>query len=110
MTYVFDIDGTICTNTNGKYDLSLPYVDRIKKINDLYDKGNKIIFFTARGMRTYDNNIEKVYHMYYNLTSKQLNLWGVKYQKLILGKPSADLYIDDKGKSDEDYFGTKICP
>ena len=31
-----------------------------------------------------------------NLTLKQLKKWGVKYNQLIMGKPSFDLYIDDK--------------
>lgn len=109
MTYVFDIDGTICNNTNGNYISAIPYIDRIKIINKLFDDGNKIIFFTARGMKTYDGNIEKVYHIYHNFTIEQLNNWGVKYHKLLLGKPSADVYVDDRGKSDENFFGTSVC-
>ena len=49
-TYVDDIDSTICTQTFGDYSKAKPYQDRINKINDLYDKGHKIIYFTARGM------------------------------------------------------------
>ena len=33
MTYVFDIDGTICTNTNGDYLTAKPLQDRIDIIN-----------------------------------------------------------------------------
>lgn len=106
MIYVFDIDGTICNNTNGKYDIAIPYYERIKKINKLFDEGNEVIFFTARGMKTFDNDLKKVYQKYYNFTSEQLKNWGIKYHKLILGKPSADFYIDDKGIKDEDYFRT----
>lgn len=109
MTYVFDIDGTICSNTDGKYSNATPNIDRINIINKLFNEGNKIIFFTARGMKTYDGNILKVYHVYYNFTIEQLNSWGVKYNQLVLGKPSADYYIDDKGINDENFFTTKIC-
>ena len=49
-TYVVDIDNTICTQTYGDYSKAKPYQDRINKINDLYDAGHKIIYFTARGM------------------------------------------------------------
>ena len=45
-TYVFDIDGTICTNTYGDYENAEPYNERIKYINNLYADGNKIIMFT----------------------------------------------------------------
>ena len=47
--YVFDIDGTICTNTDGDYKKAQPYADMIKKVNNLYNSGNTIIMMTARG-------------------------------------------------------------
>ena len=87
-TFVFDIDGTICTNTNGKYELATPYEERIKFINNLHIKGNVIKYFTARGSTT---GI-----CWRELTEKQLKDWGALYHELILGKPQADLYIDDK--------------
>jgi len=104
MKYVIDIDGTICNNTNSQYKNAKPFEDRIKKINNLYDQGNEIIYFTARGMKTYNNDVKKVYEVYYNFTIEQLSRWGAKYNKLILGKPQADCYIDDKGIKDEDFF------
>ena len=39
-----------------------------------------------------------------DLTKKQLKEWGVKYHDLFLGKPSGDIYIDDKGVDDESFF------
>lgn len=87
-TFVFDIDGTICTNTNGKYELATPYEERIKFINNLHIEGNVIKYFTARGSTT---GI-----CWRELTEKQLKDWGALYHELILGKPQADLYIDDK--------------
>ena len=38
------------------------------------------------------------------MTESQLNSWGCKYHELIMGKPSGDVYIDDKGISDHGYF------
>ena len=32
----------------------------------------------------------------YNFTKKQLKKWNVSYDKLILGKPSYDILVDDK--------------
>ena len=31
-----------------------------------------------------------------NFTKKQLEKWGLKYHKIFFGKPSSDIYIDDK--------------
>jgi len=104
-TYVFDIDGTICKKQKDEdYSLSLPIVSRIKKINKLFDAGNKIIFFTARGMGRNYGDVGKCYKEFYDLTNKQLVDWRVKYHKLILGKPSADIYVDDKGIQDIKFF------
>ena len=34
--------------------------------------------------------------MGYDLTYKKLKKWGLKFHKLIMGKPSFDIMIDDK--------------
>ena len=87
--YVFDIDGTICTNTNGRYDEAVPYEDVVEKINKLYDSGNVIKMMTARGAQTKIDWTE--------LTVSQLSEWGVKYHELIMNKkPHADIFVDDK--------------
>lgn len=110
MIYVFDLDGTICSTTNGNYETAEPYFDRIEKINKLFDQGHEITIYTARGMRTSSNNATKAYQKYYCLTSKQLADWNVKYHNLFLGKPAGDMYVDDKGINHEDYFGTIVYP
>tara|TARA_R110001592_G_scaffold321570_1_gene600138 strand:- start:341 stop:688 length:348 start_codon:yes stop_codon:yes gene_type:complete len=107
LTYVFDIDGTLCTLSNGSYEDAKPISNRIQKVNELFDSGHTIFLNTARGMgRTKDNGLlaEKLFR---ELTEKQLNNWGVKYHKLFMGKPSGDIYIDDKGEKDENFFNTK---
>jgi len=105
MVYVFDIDGTICYNTGEKYDMAKPYVNRIKRVNELYDQGHTIIFQTARGMGRSGNSTAYAYTAFEEKTKKQLREWGVKYHRLFLGKPAGDIYIDDKGVKDEDFFG-----
>jgi len=104
MKYVIDIDGTICTNTNGDYKNAKPYLNRIEMINHLFEDGHDIIMFTARGMGSGNDNVELAKQKYYDFTENQLIEWGVKYSKLILGKPSGDIYIDDKGKHSNDFF------
>ena len=106
MTYVFDIDGTICSNTLGDYKSASPFRDRIKVVNKLFSEGNTIIFLTARGMGRTNNDRDKSHELFYDLTKKQLSNWNVKYHKLFMGKPSGDIYIDDKGERDENFFDT----
>ena len=105
MTYVFDIDGTLCETKNGEYESSVPRQDRINIVNKLYDEGHTITLLTARGMGRSGNSVAYAYAAYEALTKKQLDSWGVKYHQLFLGKPSGDIYIDDKGMKDEHFFG-----
>lgn len=105
MRYVFDIDGTLCSMTyNGNYEQAAPFSDMIRTLNCLFDKGEYIILFTARGSSSGKN--------YRDLTEKQLKDWGVKYNELIMNKPHADYFIDDKGLKPEkflDKFGCDFC-
>ena len=41
-------------------------------------------------------NIIKAKRQGYKMTMKQLKKWKVKYHEFIMGKPSYDLFIDDK--------------
>ena len=106
MTYVFDIDGTICSKTDGDYTQAKPFHDRIKKVNRLYDEGHMIIFLTARGMGRHNNNFLNAQRDFYDFTLAQLKHWGAKHHQLFLGKPAGDYYIDAKGINDEDFFNT----
>jgi len=106
MKYIVDIDGTICTPvSDGNYEEASPIPSHIEKINKLYDEGNIIVYLTARGMGRYGNNADLARKMFYELTANQLNMWGCKYHKLMLGKPSGDYYIDDKGMNANEFFG-----
>lgn len=96
MRYVVDIDGTICNNTGGDYERAEPYRDRIERINKLYDDGNYIVYWTARG-----GNSGKDWSV---LTRRQLSEWGCKYHELNMKKPVYDLWIDDKAVNSGEYF------
>lgn len=91
MVIYVDIDETICFRSKEHgldYTKSQPHKESINKINDLYDKGHKIIYWTARGKTTGIDWSE--------LTKQQLNNWGVKHHKLILDKPYYDIFIDNR--------------
>ncbi len=88
MTYCFDIDGTLCTNTNGEYHQAQPFPKIINEVNRLFQAGHRIVLYTARGGTT---GID-----WRALTEQQLRDWRVRYHILQMGKPSADVYIDDK--------------
>ena len=94
--YCIDIDGTICNDAKGNYRSAKPYKERIARINKLYKDGHYIIYFTARGRTT---GID-----WSNFTKKQLREWGCKYHELLMGKPEANIFIDDKAMPFKDFF------
>jgi hypothetical protein len=84
-----DIDETIAETPYPRiYENAIPIIDNLNKINKLYDEGNTIVYWTARGSRTNIN--------WYELTKSQLDKWGAKYHELRVDKPYYDLFIDDK--------------
>jgi hypothetical protein len=96
MIYYVDIDGTICITENSDYQNSTPIKDRINHFNALYDAGNDIHYWTARGMSSNMDHSE--------LTVRQLAEWGVKYTSVNFKKPQYDIWIDDKAQNVDKYF------
>ena len=94
--FCFDIDGVVCKTKSNNYKKSKPNYQAIKIINELYFNGNYIILFTSRYMGRNKENIFYAKKQGYIFTYKQLTKWGVKFDKLIFGKPSYDIYVDDK--------------
>lgn len=93
MVYCIDIDGTICSQTEPPYDRPpVPFFDRIRKVNCLYEEGHTVILHTGRHWN----------HLH--ITLNQLAQWGVKYHTLTMGKPVADIYVDDRAIDDIDFF------
>ena len=93
---IVDIDGTICTKTDGEYHLAKPFHDRIAKLNSLKNHGHEIHYWTARGSGSGKDWRE--------LTKKQLDEWGCLYDSWSCGKPSYDIWIDDKAFNADSYF------
>ena len=97
MIIYVDIDDTICTYEGKReYPKAIPIQENIDKINNLYDEGNTIVYWTARGGTT---GID-----WTDLTHKQLNKWNVKCHEIKMGKPPYDLFICDKAINTEVFF------
>ena len=107
MNYCFDLDGTICdtplrpSDNKPGYLESTPIPFMVEQVNQLFDDGHKIIIMTARGRGSGIDWTE--------LTREQLDRWGVKYHELepMFHKPTADLFIDDKGISVDQWRKTR---
>lgn len=95
-TYIVDIDNTIFDTYKSDYRNAKPLQDRIARINRLHDQGHTIVYWTARGG---SSGID-----WSAFTLDQLKNAGCKFTDLWTGKPSYDLWIDDKAFNSEDFF------
>jgi len=93
--FCFDLDNTLCETKASNYNNSKPKKKAIKVVNSLYDKGHIIKIYTARYMGRNQDNLKNKKKISLKI-SNQLKLFGLKYHKLFISKPSADIYIDDK--------------
>lgn len=86
--FVVDIDGVLAiTEDTSDYSKSKPNLKIIETVNKLYEYGNTIVLFTARGFTT---GVD-----WSDMTLRQMKEWGVKYHEIKFGKPHADFYLDD---------------
>lgn len=88
MKYFIDFDNTLCFTENSDYANSKPIEERIRYVNELKQQGHDITIWTSRGA---NSGID-----HRDLTLHQLKEWNVHYDNLLMGKPSYDVYIDDK--------------
>ena len=97
MIIYVDIDETICRSPESRdYNFAIPIRSNIEKINELFDAGNTIVYWTARGT---GSGID-----WREITEQQFAKWGVKFHELRFGKPIYDLFIDDKNISSDEFF------
>ncbi len=87
MKIAFDLDGTVLTqgSPEANYRDSDVIPEMLLLVNQLYDEGNEIYFFTARHFK----------HFIY--TNNFLLDAGFHFHGLIMNKPSVDLFVDDRG-------------
>ncbi|HTL69023.1 MAG TPA: hypothetical protein VL200_15265 [Lacunisphaera sp.] len=92
----FDLDGVICTATDGSYEKAEPIHDAIATVNALFESGYRIVIFTSRFMGRTRGNAAEAQKLGFEFTTRQLAGWNVKFHELRLGKPVYDVLIDDR--------------
>jgi dTDP-glucose pyrophosphorylase len=88
----FDIDGTLVYDL---YKNPNPIEKNVKFCNEAYRNGHEIVLHTARGMLSNKEDGDKIEALRPYIV-EVLEKIGLLYHRLILMKPYADLYIDDK--------------
>ena len=85
MEIIIDIDGTLCEELPKlQRSLAKPMPGSVEAVNRLVEEGHTIILYSAREWGEF------------RMTEDWLKRNRFKYNRLILGKPIGDLWIDDR--------------
>ncbi|MDR2778382.1 MAG: capsular biosynthesis protein [Rickettsiales bacterium] len=98
---VFDIDGTLCPvkGKEERYEDLVPYPEMLDKLKEYRNSGFKIILYTSRNMRTYNNNIGEINKNTLPLLIEWLKKWNIPYDEIHVAKPwpgKIGYYVDDR--------------
>lgn len=101
LTFVFDVDGTICPikGPDERYEDLVPYAEVVARMREYHDGGARIIINSSRNMRTYDGNVGLINRHTAPVMLAWLEKWGIPYDEIVFAKPwpgRLGFYVDDR--------------
>ena len=98
MVVFVDMDGTICTELAvSERPRAEPFPGALDAVNQMVADGHTVVIWTGRGWHEYRE------------TKSWLDNHGFRYAQLLMGKPIANIIIDDRARQfvgwDVDYLG-----
>ena len=97
------MDDTILTTEDRDYPNSVPIWPVIHKLREAKLNGWTILLHTARGMGRSNGQIELVQEEVINEIASFCSKWAVPYDEIIVGKPWAAMYVDDKALRPDEF-------
>ena len=109
MTFVIDIDGTLCPikKKEERYEDLVPYPDMVERIRYYKLNGAKIVFYTSRNMNSYQGNIGLINAHTAKIILEWLDKWKIPYDEIIYGKPwpgHEGFYVDDRAVRPDEFL------
>lgn len=104
----FDLDGTICETKKPGQDYAnvSPLPGAVEALQDWKFRGHTIIIYTARNMVTYQDNLGQIIAKQVPIIVEWLNKHGIPFDEIIVGKPHADIFVDDAAYKHIDWSDT----
>lgn len=108
-TLVVDIDGTLCDvkSPSQSYAELAPKQAIIDRLGEYQAKGYRILLFTSRNMKTYNNNLGLINKHTAPVLLEWLAKWNVPYDEILFGKPwprNKGFYIDDRAVRPDEFL------
>jgi len=98
LNILLDLDNTVCANKQNdeSYEDVKPLPGAVEQIQRWKKEGHTISIYTARHMKTCNNDIGEIIVKQSRLILNWLDKYNIPIDKLYFGKPNADVIIDDK--------------
>jgi capsule biosynthesis phosphatase len=111
-TIICDLDNTITIEDSKlSYIDKMPNLDVIDKLKEYKEMGFEIIIHTARNMRTYKGQIDKINVYTLPIIMEWLDKYNVPYDGIVVGKPycgSNGFYIDDRAIRPSEFVNLEL--
>ena len=109
LSFVFDIDGTICPikKSEEAYQDLIPYTEMVDRIREYKEGGARITLFTSRNMNTYKGNIGLINANTAKIILEWLDKWNIPYDEIVYGKPwpgKNGFYVDDRSVRPDEFL------
>lgn len=105
---IFDIDKTLTIHQKDTEYIDLPpNREIIEKLKEYKHHGFRIILFTARNMRSFNNNIGEINAKTLPTIFKWLEKHDIPFDEIFVGKPWCGhdgFYIDDKAIRPQEFL------
>ena len=104
---VIDIDKTLTLGDHKDYKMVSPNIEIVNKVKEYKKLGFNIILYTARNMRTYENNIGKINAKTLPIIFKWLEKHSIPFDEIYVGKPwcgDEGFYVDDKSIRPDEFI------
>ena len=110
MKIMIDLDDTLSVTRNRDWENAEPIMAAVERVREVREKipDAEVWIHTSRGMNSCEGDVNKAEAKYRALIEAWLKKHNIKVDGVIFGKPLADLYIDDKAMSAEEFAGSGI--
>jgi len=103
-----DVDDTICSTVNRDYANSEPIMPIVEKLRQAKAAGYQVVLYTARGQGRSDGQWETVADEVLGEVVAFCERHAVPYDRIVLGKPWAKWYVDDKAIRPNEFLDIQL--
>jgi len=103
-----DVDDTICATKERDYLNSVPIMPMVEKLREARSKGYTIVLHTARGQGRSEGKWKTVEDEVRKEVESFCIKFDVPWDVIVLGKPWAMWYIDDKAIRPEEFLNIQL--